>query len=47
VLIGALIMGVSFIIMWQLFLDNGVDYNFVYFFSHLPRIFTGIYMGIH
>ena len=31
VLIGALIMGVSFIIMWQLFLDNGVDYNFVYF----------------
>ena len=31
VLIGALIMGVSFIIMWQLFLDNGVDYNFTYF----------------
>ncbi len=28
---GAIIMGVSFIIMWQLYRDNGVDYNFTYF----------------
>lgn len=32
VLIGAIIMGISFVIMWQLFKDNGVDYNFAYFF---------------
>jgi GPH family glycoside/pentoside/hexuronide:cation symporter len=31
VFIGAIIMGISFIIMWQLFRVNGVDYNFIYF----------------
>ncbi len=31
VFIGAIIMGISFIIMWQLFRVNGVDYNFTYF----------------
>lgn len=31
VLIGAIVMGISFIIMWQLFLENGVNYNFTYF----------------
>ncbi len=31
VLLGAIIMGISFIIMWQLFRENGVDYNFTYF----------------
>lgn len=31
VLIGALIMGVSFSILWQLQRENGVDYNFTYF----------------
>ena len=31
VFIGALIMGISFAIMWQLYKDSGVDYNFVYF----------------
>ena len=31
VLIGAIIMGVSFSIMWQLYEANGVDYNFIYF----------------
>ncbi len=31
VLLGAIIMGISFIIMWQLYRDNGVDYNFMYF----------------
>jgi GPH family glycoside/pentoside/hexuronide:cation symporter len=31
VFIGALIMGISFIIMWQLYEVNGVNYNFVYF----------------
>ncbi|WP_242134112.1 MFS transporter [Aestuariivivens marinum] len=31
VFIGALIMGVSFSIMWQLYRENGLDYNFTYF----------------
>lgn len=31
VLLGAIIMGVSFVIMWQLYRENGVDYNFTYF----------------
>lgn len=31
VFIGAIIMGISFIIMWQLYRENGVDYNFYYF----------------
>ena len=31
VFIGALIMGISFSIMWQLYRVNGIDYNFIYF----------------
>jgi len=31
VLIGAIIMGISFVIMWQLYRENGIDYNFMYF----------------
>lgn len=31
VFLGALIMGISFIIMWQLYRADGVDYNFIYF----------------
>ena len=31
VLLGALIMGVSFSLLWQLYLENGVSYNFTYF----------------
>ncbi len=31
VFIGALIMGISFSIMWQLYRTNGVEYNFIYF----------------
>ena len=31
VFLGAIVMGVSFIIMWQLFRDNPMDYNFAYF----------------
>lgn len=30
VFLGAIIMGVSFIVMWQLFRENGIDYNFTY-----------------
>lgn len=31
VFIGAIIMGVSFVTMWQLYRENGLDYNFTYF----------------
>ena len=31
VFLGAIIMGISFVIMWQLFRANPVDYNFAYF----------------
>ncbi len=31
VFLGAIIMGIAFIIMWQLYRDNGLEYNFIYF----------------
>ncbi len=31
VFLGAIIMGVAFIIMWQLYRESGIEYNFVYF----------------
>ncbi len=31
VFIGAIIMGISFVAMWQLYRENGVSYNFTYF----------------
>jgi GPH family glycoside/pentoside/hexuronide:cation symporter len=31
VFIGAIIMGLSFIIMWQLYRENGLEFNFIYF----------------
>ena len=31
VFLGAITMGISFIIMWQLFRDSSIDYNFAYF----------------
>lgn len=31
VFLGAIIMGISFVIMWQLYRENGIDYNFTYF----------------
>jgi len=31
VFLGAIIMGIAFVIMWQLFRENSMDYNFYYF----------------
>ena len=31
VLLGAVIMGISFSLMWQIYLEDGVSYNFTYF----------------
>lgn len=39
---GAIIMGVSFIIMWQLYRDNGVDYNFTYFLLWSFAFYLGL-----
>jgi GPH family glycoside/pentoside/hexuronide:cation symporter len=31
VFIGAIMMGISFVVMWQLYRENGVSYNFIFF----------------
>ena len=31
VFLGAIIMGISFVLMWQLYKENGINYNFTYF----------------
>ncbi|MBC6401184.1 MAG: MFS transporter [Ekhidna sp.] len=42
VFIGALIMGITFIVMWQLYRENGINYNFTYFMLWS----FGFYLGI-
>ena len=42
VFIGAIIMGISFIIMWQLYRVNGVDYNFIYFLLWSFMFYLGL-----
>ena len=42
VLLGAVIMGISFIIMWQLYKDNTIDYNFTYFLLWSLVFYVGL-----
>ncbi len=42
VFIGALLMGISFVIMWQLYRENGLDYNFTYFLLWSFVFYLGI-----
>lgn len=42
VFIGAIIMGISFIAMWQLYREDGVNYNFVYFLSWSFAFYLGL-----
>ena len=42
VLIGALIMGLAYIAMWQLYKDDGVVYNFIYFLSWSLVFYLGL-----
>lgn len=42
VLIGAVVMGISFVAMWQLHREDGVDYNFVYFLSWSFVFYLGL-----
>jgi len=42
VFIGALIMGITFVIMWQLYREDGVDYNFTYFMLWSFAFYLGL-----
>jgi GPH family glycoside/pentoside/hexuronide:cation symporter len=42
VLAGAVILGVSFAFMWQLYENNGVTYNFIYFLVLSLFFYTGL-----
>ena len=42
VFIGAIIMGISIFIMWQLHREDGVDYNFAYFFIWSLIFYLGL-----
>lgn len=42
VLIGAVVMGISFVAMWQLYRDDGVTYNFIYFLSWSIVFYAGL-----
>jgi GPH family glycoside/pentoside/hexuronide:cation symporter len=42
VIIGAIILCISFIAMWQLYKDAGIDYNFVYFMIWSFLFYLGI-----
>lgn len=42
VFLGAVIMGISFVIMWQLYRENGVNYNFTYFLLWSFAFYLGL-----
>lgn len=42
VFIGAIIMGAAFVVMWQLFRENGVEFNFIYFLSWSFVFYLGL-----
>ena len=42
VLLGAIIMGISFIVMWQLHKESTIDYNFIYFLSWSLLFYIGL-----
>ncbi len=42
VFIGAIVMGISFVVMWQLHRENGVDYNFIYFLLWSFMFYLGL-----
>lgn len=42
VFIGALIMGIAFVIMWQLYRENSVNYNFIFFLIFSTIFYFGL-----
>jgi GPH family glycoside/pentoside/hexuronide:cation symporter len=42
VFIGAIVMGISFVAMWQLYRDDGITYNFLYFLFWSFNFYLGL-----
>lgn len=42
VFIGSIVMGLSFIVMWQLYRENGINYNFTYFLLWSFAFYLGL-----
>jgi GPH family glycoside/pentoside/hexuronide:cation symporter len=42
VFVGAIIMGISFIAMWQLYREDGINYNFAYFLTWSLVFYLGL-----
>ena len=42
VFIGAIVMGIAFVTMWQLYRENGVEYNFYYFMAWSFIFYLGL-----
>jgi glycoside/pentoside/hexuronide:cation symporter, GPH family len=42
VLMGSIILGISFALMWQLYAEDGVTYNFIFFLSISMIFYTGL-----
>jgi GPH family glycoside/pentoside/hexuronide:cation symporter len=42
VLLGAIILGISFALMWQLYAEDGVTYNFIFFLGISMIFYTGL-----
>jgi GPH family glycoside/pentoside/hexuronide:cation symporter len=42
VFLGAIIMGIAFVIMWQLYRSDGIDYNFTYFMLWSFAFYLGL-----
>ena len=42
ILIGAIILGLSYVAMWQLYAENGIEFNFVYFLGMSLIFYLGL-----
>ena len=42
ILIGAIILGLSYVAMWQLYAENGIQFNFVYFLGMSLIFYLGL-----
>lgn len=42
VFIGAIIIGISFVVMWQLYRESGLNYNFIYFLMWSFMFYLGL-----
>lgn len=42
VFIGAILMGISFVVMWQLYRDNSITYNFIFFLFWSFMFYLGL-----